>query len=329
MENDILEIVTFLDKICWSFNMVRKDAQMKLKRKCQVINMCILFVLLLLLSTLTINAPCFGSQREVFIFIQIFEEYFGEWSFIPYYFYFTAFPFLYYNFLKLWMSFVYMVLEAQLQFILVEEFLFETNQVNRLKGWKYLHDTGYQKKIEKSLRLCIIHHNALKKYVRMTLNVTLKAMPFFLILGILLLISMFAFLINFADTITTMSNILKMRIIMTVTVTMCIAALLCWLGQQLIDTTSDIFASLVGAPWYFWNLGNIRILLMFLTNCTKNESVVLAGICVDYKLLVSVRTSSTGLLIFRFYFRCYEPLFHMLWFYLTFGKVVLFKSEIR
>ncbi|XP_044271106.1 uncharacterized protein LOC123015443 [Tribolium madens] len=119
----------------------------------------------------------------------------------------------------------------------------------------------------------------------MILNLTLIAMPFFLLLGVFLLISCFAFIINFTDT---MSNILKIRILMLVACTLCISILLCWIGQQLIDVTNDIFLTLVGAPWYFWNINNIKILLMFIMNCIKNENIVLAGICVDYKLIVTV-----------------------------------------
>nr|XP_015834057.1 PREDICTED: uncharacterized protein LOC107397667 [Tribolium castaneum] len=120
----------------------------------------------------------------------------------------------------------------------------------------------------------------------MIVNITMAAMPSFLVLGVLLLISSFAFILNFADTMT---NILKIRVLMFVACIVCITTLLCWTGQQVIETTSDLFDSLVGAPWYLWNRENIQIFLMFLVNCTKNESLVLAGICLDYRLFVSVR----------------------------------------
>ncbi|EFA01400.1 odorant receptor 214 [Tribolium castaneum] len=285
IEKDILEAQVFLFKANWSLEMIRKDAQLKLERKCRIINICILCVLLLIFATITINAPLFGSQRELFICIQVFEEYFGKWSFIPYYFYFAAFPFLYYDFLKLWMSFVYAVLEVQLQLTLVEEYLFETYQINSSKEWKNLQDTHYQQQIKKSLRLCITHHIALKKFVKMTVDLTIKVMPFYLTIGVLILISFFSFIINFADS---MSNILKIRIFMFSASIVSITVLLSWIGQQLVDVTSGIFWSLVGAPWYFWNLENVKTLLIFLMNCTKNESIVLAGICIDYSLGISI-----------------------------------------
>ncbi|XP_044260132.1 uncharacterized protein LOC123008309 isoform X2 [Tribolium madens] len=119
----------------------------------------------------------------------------------------------------------------------------------------------------------------------MIVNLVLTGMPFFLLLGILLLISFFAYIINFEDTMT---NILKIRIFMSSVSGVFIAVLLCWSGQQLIDVTSNIFYVLGGAPWYYWSLKNIKILLIFMTNCTKNESIVLTGICMDYQLLVAV-----------------------------------------
>ncbi|EFA01401.1 odorant receptor 216 [Tribolium castaneum] len=285
MEKDILEAYAILPKANWALEMIKEDAQLKLERKCRIMNICILCVLLLILSTITINAPFFGSQRELFICIQVFEEYFSKWSFILYHFYFIAFPFLYYGLLRLWMGFVYAVLEVQLQLTLVEEYLFETYQINSLKEWKNLQDTHYQQQIRKSLRLCITHHIALKKFVKMIVDLTIKVMPFYLTIGVLILISFFSFIINFADS---MSNILKIRIFMFSASIVCITVLLSWIGQQLVDVTSGIFWPLVGAPWYFWNLENVKTLLIFLMNCTKNESIVLAGICIDYSLGISV-----------------------------------------
>nr|XP_015834088.1 PREDICTED: uncharacterized protein LOC107397677 [Tribolium castaneum] len=267
--------------------MITEDAQNMLKRKCLIVNACILFLLLVIVAMFIINAPCFGNQREIFICIQVFEEYFGKWSSIPYYFYFFGYPFLYYNFFKGWMAFVYAILETQLQFLMLEAYLCEIYHTDNVKNWKYLHDTHYQEEIGKSLRLCIAHHNVLKKMFKMVVNITDTAMPFFLLLGSLILISAFAFIINFVDTMTT---ILKIRIFISAIVMVSITMLLSWIGQQLINVTSDIFFTLGGAPWYYWNLKNVKILLIFLTNCTKNESIILAGICLDYQMCISVRT---------------------------------------
>ncbi|XP_044255200.1 uncharacterized protein LOC123005480 [Tribolium madens] len=109
-------------------------------------------------------------------------------------------------------------------------------------------------------------------------------MPFFLLLGLLLFISCFAYIINFVDSMTI---IFKIRVFLVALSAVCIAILFCWNGQQLIDT-SDLYISLAGAPWYYWNLENIKILLIFMTNCTKHESVIFTGICVDYNLFVSM-----------------------------------------
>nr|XP_015834060.1 PREDICTED: uncharacterized protein LOC107397670 [Tribolium castaneum] len=129
----------------------------------------------------------------------------------------------------------------------------------------------------------------------MVVDLAVIGMPFFLVLGVLLLISCFTFIINFADT---MSNILKIRIFMFVSSSVCNSILLCWIGQQLIDVTSDIFFTLGGAPWYNWNLDNIKLLLIFIMNCTKNESIVLAGIRADFQLFVSLlRVSASYALV--------------------------------
>nr|XP_015839969.1 PREDICTED: uncharacterized protein LOC103312567 [Tribolium castaneum] len=132
----------------------------------------------------------------------------------------------------------------------------------------------------------------------MTLDLVLIGMPFFLVLGVLLLISSFAFIINFADT---MSTILKIRILFFAASSVCLTMTFCWIGQQLINATSEIFWSLGGAPFYFWNRENSKILLMFLMNCTNNDSVVLAGICLNYRLFLSVvrLTVSYALVLFN------------------------------
>ncbi|XP_044256977.1 uncharacterized protein LOC123006510 [Tribolium madens] len=299
LKNDILILVTYFDKICWPLNIIRNEAQIKLKRKCLIINIFMSCFFLHVASTFTVNAPYFGDQRDFFISIRVFEEYFGEWSYIPYYFYFVGFPFLYYHFLKLCLIFVYVSLQSQLQFFIVEEYLFETHQTDDLKRWKYLEDAQYQREIGKSLRLCITHHNALKKLVKLMMNVVLTVMPFFLLLGVFLFISCFAFIINFSDTMT---NILKIRISMYAVTVVCTTIMLCWNGQQLIDVTSKIFYVLSGAPWYYWNLKNIKTFLIFMTNCTKNEGITLAGFCIDYNLFVSmVRVSvSYALVLYNF-----------------------------
>ncbi|XP_044265599.1 uncharacterized protein LOC123011939 [Tribolium madens] len=119
----------------------------------------------------------------------------------------------------------------------------------------------------------------------MVMSLMLTAMPLFLLFGVFLLISFFAYILNFADTIT---YILTIRLVIFAINTFCIMSLLCWNGQQLIDVTSNIFFTLAAAPWYYWNLENIKILLMFITNCTKNESIICVGICLDCTMFVSM-----------------------------------------
>nr|XP_015840088.1 PREDICTED: uncharacterized protein LOC107398987 [Tribolium castaneum] len=193
---EIFEVVAFHRNTCWPLNMIREDAQTKLKRQCYVVNGCLFVIVLLLLSTLIIYLPFFGNQRELLLCIQVFEKYFGKWSFIPYYFYFVGFAFLYYQFFRISFGFVYIFLETQLQYFLIEEYLFETYHIDNLKHWKYLQDTQYQEEIGKSLRLCIAHHNDLKKLVKTSVKLTITAMPVFLLLGVFLYISSFAHIIN-------------------------------------------------------------------------------------------------------------------------------------
>nr|XP_015834086.1 PREDICTED: uncharacterized protein LOC107397675 [Tribolium castaneum] len=285
LEKKIFEALTVLSNISWPLNFLKKDSHTKLTRKCQVIKWCISCSVLLSVITLISTFPCFGSQRDFFLYVEVFEEYFGEWSFIPYYFYFAASPFLCYHFLRVTFVFVYAFLHVQLQYLLIEEFLFETYRTDDLKGWRYLQDIRYQQKIGRSLRLCITHHVALKMFVKKTVDLVMMAMPFFLVLGVLLLISVFTFIINFA---VTMSIISKIRILLFAATGVCITMTFCWSGQQLINVTDEIFWVLARAPFYFWNRENSVILLTLLTNCTNNDSVVLAGICLDYKLFLSV-----------------------------------------
>nr|XP_015839968.1 PREDICTED: uncharacterized protein LOC107398921 [Tribolium castaneum] len=127
--------------------------------------------------------------------------------------------------------------------------------------------------------------------MKMSLEFVLIGIPFFLVFGVLLLISSFAFITNFADTMTTIA---KIRIVISAISMVGITILLSWIGQQLIDVTSDIYFTLGGAPWYYWNQKNAKILLMFLTNCTKNESVTLASISLYFTLFVSVVQTSVS-----------------------------------
>nr|XP_015834059.1 PREDICTED: uncharacterized protein LOC107397669 [Tribolium castaneum] len=285
LDKEIIEAYTVCCKIRWPMNVVKKQTQIKLKKKCQIINAGLSCTVPLFLVTIISTFPYFGSERDLFICVEVFEAYFGEWSFIPYYFCFAASPFFYYHFFRITFVLVYAFLHAQLQYLLIEEYLFETYETDEAKGWKYLQDTRYQQEIGKSLQLCISQHIALKQFVKKTVDLVLIGMPFFLVFGVLLLTSLLAFITNFED-IT--SNILKIRILLAAGCSLCITIVFCWIGQQLINVTSDIFFSLGGASWYFWNRDNMKTLLMFLINCTENESVVFAGICLNYELFLSV-----------------------------------------
>ncbi|XP_044264777.1 uncharacterized protein LOC123011421, partial [Tribolium madens] len=164
MDKKICEMVTFVQKTCWSLNMIRRDAQIKFEKKCQVINICIFFILLLNIIGMIVNYPHFGSQKDFFICFTVFEEYFGEWSFIPYYCYIVGTPLLYYYYLKICFICVYGILQVQLQFLLIEEYLLQIYEIDHLKSWKYLQDAQYQQEIGNMLRHCITHHIALKKF---------------------------------------------------------------------------------------------------------------------------------------------------------------------
>ncbi|XP_064212369.1 uncharacterized protein LOC107398244 [Tribolium castaneum] len=264
---------------------------MKLEKKCKLINISIYAIMLFLVITLLVNLPFVGSQRDLFLSIQVFEEYFGKWSEILDRLYFTLAPFLSYHGARLSFTCIYAILQVQVQFSLIGEYLFETYQVDDSKSWKYLQDTRYQHDIGESLRLCVEHHVALKKSIKMMVDVALTCLPFLVLLGLSTLISCLAFIMNFWDT---MDNILKLRIFMWAAWIVLITIMFCRSGQQLIDATSDIFFTLGGAPWYYWNLDNIKILLTFMANSTKNDSISLAGICLDYPLFVSVANTTVS-----------------------------------
>ncbi|EEZ97783.1 odorant receptor 202 [Tribolium castaneum] len=285
-ETKLLRITTFIDKTFWPLDSIRKEARIKLERKCRAINISIYCILLLLSVAVFSNFPCFGRQDDFFLCIKIFKEYFGQWSSIPNYIYFTLFPIFCYPYFRIAFSFVYAILETQLQFSLIEEYLFEVYQMVDL-NWKYLQDPRYQQEIGKSLQLCIEHHTALKKLIHSIVNITLTGMPIFLLFGIGLFVSCFVFIINFGDTMTMILK-LKTPLLLYVATMLSMTLLMCWNGQQVIDVTSRIFYTLVRAPFYFWNLYNMKVLLMFITNCTRNENIVLAGICLDYTLSVSI-----------------------------------------
>ncbi|EFA01408.1 odorant receptor 223 [Tribolium castaneum] len=296
LSQDIFRAVAFFEKISWSLDVIRKEARIKLERKCQVINTCISCILLFSSTTMVINLPFCENQRYFFISNQVFEEYFGKWSVLLNVFYYSGVPYLGYHSVKPCFVFVYAILEIQLQFSLIEEYLLQTYETDYLESGEHLEDTQYQREIGEALRRCITHHVQLKKLIDMMVDIVLMYMPFFLVLGVFLLITCFAFIINFADTTT---NTVKVQAFMFVVTALCNTVLFCWNGQQLIDVTNSIFLTLGGAPWYHWNVENIKILLMFITNCTKNDSIVLAGICLDYKMFVFRISVSYALVLFN------------------------------
>lgn len=65
--SDIIRLCGIYYESCWSFDVINTKTQVKLLKKCLIINTVILTILIIVASTIILHWPVFGSQNDHFI----------------------------------------------------------------------------------------------------------------------------------------------------------------------------------------------------------------------------------------------------------------------
>ncbi|EFA01389.1 odorant receptor 174 [Tribolium castaneum] len=226
--------------------------------------------------------PFWGEIDKSFLIIRVQETLFGKWSIIFYCIYVSTFPFLIYSSVRLPMITFYLILQAHLQILILNQKIVQIPQNDNLDL-----DAGLQKKIYTSLKLCMSRHVSLKRWMSEILQIVRRAIPIFFCLSIICSVTVIFFILNYLENSNT-SNLLKIRLVL---VGICVAVVLYTYseaGQLLSDDTSQVFDTLATCSWYEWDTKNRKMLLMFLLHSLKPIKFYWGGFALDYRFGGSV-----------------------------------------
>ncbi|EFA01387.1 odorant receptor 172 [Tribolium castaneum] len=228
--------------------------------------------------------PVWGHVNDLFMFSQVYEKYFGDWSVIPYYFYVFTFMSSSFNSFQLPGVILYFTLHLNLQISLINE------KITKISGENYCQDEVF-----KQLRDCISYHVALERWMARLIDLTKTAMPVFILLGALSSIAVSFFVLY---SLENTRFILKIRLTVVAICNVLIVATFAKAGQRFSDKTGLIFDAIATCPWYSWNVPNRKIVLIFMANCLKPKTFSWAGITLNYQFAIKiVRTSCSYALV--------------------------------
>ncbi|XP_044261218.1 uncharacterized protein LOC123009157 [Tribolium madens] len=166
IEKNIHELYEIMGEIAWSLDEASKKDQNELSQTSRKINNLNLYFLEFLAFLIIILLPVFGDEKNLFLCILVFDEYFGEWAFIPYHLYFIGFPFLCYFSVQLCFMFLYATLHLHVQIYLFNNFIVKmATSFDFFSDWKKIHSGEYQEEISRQLCQCIQQDVALKKFL--------------------------------------------------------------------------------------------------------------------------------------------------------------------
>ncbi|EFA02947.1 odorant receptor 160 [Tribolium castaneum] len=230
--------------------------------------------------------PTWGDLNELFIFSQVYERYFKFWAPVLYYFYISTFLWCSYYSFHLPGCILYLTLLLDVQIKLINDKITEIDQ------------NFSQNEISETLRLCISHHIALKRWMSTLAKMVNSVMPVFVLLGALSTVAVSFFVLN---TLQNTTMILKIRLAILTVCNFVIVSTFAELGQIFSDQNNSLFEHLIDCPWYLWNVKNRKILLMFMANCMKPKTFSWGGITLDYSFAISIlKTSfSYALILFK------------------------------
>lgn len=115
----------------------------------------IYFVWISYFAVIVIFLPIWGGLRDFFLYVQVYEIYFGRWAIVPKFIYSSTLPFMAYSAIRLPAAMLYVIYQLHLQLILINQKLLRISNNES--------DPKYQDRITRILYNCIHHHVILKK----------------------------------------------------------------------------------------------------------------------------------------------------------------------
>ncbi|EEZ97782.1 odorant receptor 199 [Tribolium castaneum] len=224
--------------------------------------------------------PVWGDFTESHIFPQVYKAYFGHWSPIFYYFCISSYPFAVYTSIRLPAIALYLFLQAHFQIVLLNQKILQISKNNDLDETTIFENMEYQKTIYRNLRSCISQHVALQKYITRILVSIQKAIPVYFCLAVLCLIAVIFFVLNNLNM--SASNHFKARIFVSGVCGSLILYTFTEAGQLLADTTGDIFNTLMQCPWYYWNIKNRTVFMIFMLHSLNPLKIDWGGFTLGY-----------------------------------------------
>jgi hypothetical protein len=162
LEHNIKELMNVTIKNYWPVNIAGVKVQRIIENKAKTFVCYNYLILTFLLIVSIILLPVFGDQSEWLLCPTVLKRYFGSWSTIPCFFYFSTYPFIMFSSVRLCGILYYGMLNLHVQIFLLNQRLqmfcnFDDGVLaNKLKIC--------QNEIYDKLCQCINHHITLKRY---------------------------------------------------------------------------------------------------------------------------------------------------------------------
>ncbi|XP_044262226.1 odorant receptor 43a-like [Tribolium madens] len=272
----------------WNMNFVPFNKQKQILKEMTQNKRRINFFWIWVLFFGIVMLPVWGDFNEAHLFPQIYQTYLGNWSTIFYYFHISSFPFTIYTGIRIAAISLYLILATHFQMVLLKQKILQISQDYGLTN---------QDKIFENLCVCVSQHIALKKFIQKWVQILQKAMPVYICLAILCLITVMYVILNNFNINT--SNHLKARFLVAGIYGCVILYTFSEAGQHLVEITDKVFNTLIQCPWYNWNIKNRKTLMMFMLESLQPLQISWAGVTIDYTFGSSViKTCCSYALVF-------------------------------
>ncbi|EFA05792.1 odorant receptor 232 [Tribolium castaneum] len=281
-EKTILQTYDMFIRVAWPHTNVSQKLETIIQKRVTIIKILNNFFVSAICVMCVFNMPLFGDQSDFLLSIQVFGEYFGDWSFIPSFFYYLGFSILGYNAARMLFILLYGVLHLEVQILLINELVSKFSEINTLDDFG---NEEYQSCVYTILCDCITHDVVLKKIMSDLSRKVQNGIPIFLIVLLFCLISLFFFTLTYMGTLSFIMQFRMVAFLLTIIVVIFSYSMV---GQHLLNQASLLFDELLKCPWYVWSTNNHKIYQIFLLNSIRPIKIIYAGVCLDGGFFLSM-----------------------------------------
>ena len=163
LDKDIDKIYQVLDSSLWSVHSVQPHVSKKIQNQSKKFKYLYIYAILAVQVVGGVaHLSIWGSHSELQLSVLAFKAFFGSWSRIIEHFYFCTFLYLAYVILRLPLLLLYVFLQLEIQFILLNRHIL---CISSNHNEEHVHNEVAQRDIKRKTIFCVKQHLVLKKSV--------------------------------------------------------------------------------------------------------------------------------------------------------------------